>query len=695
MTPNASKPQDRPSRPVGKSLAIAIVLILAYPSATQAQIRRTAGPRQTPPTSSTKRPTGVHIPRGKSVSLTHTMTDGGGYIWDIQHSGRVGRGTNRAYSSGMYCQVNGNNVPSSGQAWANRDGDEIEIGPQNHMNLNISRRIKVYKDQPLARWLDIFENTTPSDITVNVRIYSNFSYQLQGMQTNSGSASFGSEDWAFITELQQHGQNSPALAHIVCGPKSKLRPTVRVQHNNLYVEYSLTVPAGQTRILCYFESQNRSVEAHRKLMKSFRAWRVMRDLSSDVRRVIANFNATGGFADLELDRAEAHDTLIRTNGDPLYGTITTPRYDVETFYGTLSLPADKVVGMVANTAEPGKVRLALTDGQIVAGKLAQPTIGLNLPTGGELQVPISHVSQCSYRINKARPDEVPFAGPLLLLRTGERLRYDGSGLELKLQTRHGLVPIAPEHLLHVTMDNTGNAIHRAVFVNGSSLAGLLEPSRIEVPLALGPRMVVDRDMVSTLAFAVEDKLDETLTQVVLTNDSELFGLMTDAELSLATQYGEVALRPRNIRSIVFDQANPSGTAVTLWDGSVLRGQLAPQDIAFEIQPGPTLKIATSHIVGIARSQIAPPDDVMAKVDKLIARLGAESYKDRQEASDALIKMGKCIVPLLREHLNERDPEVRHRIEDIMTRLGAESAGASQPSRPVHRAFRGAFQVGGL
>jgi len=674
------EPQRHPVRPIGKALGMLIVLVLAYSAASQAQIRKTAGPHTTSLATPSK--TRVHIPQGKAVSLTHTMTDGGGYIWDIQHYGRIGRGTNRAYGSGMYCQVNGNTVPSGSQAWANKDGDEIEVGPQSYMNLNISRRIKVYRDQPLARWLDIFENTTSSDVSVQVRIYSSFNYQLQGVRTNSGSANFGEEDWAFITELQQRGQNSPSLAHIVCGPKSKLRPTVRLQHNQLYVEYSLTVPAGQTRILCYFESQNRSTAEHRKLMKSFRAWRALRDLSSDVRKVIANFNATGGFADLELDRAEAHDTLIRTNGDPLYGTITTPRYDVETFYGTLSLPADQVVGMVANAAEPGKVRLALTDGQIVAGKLAQATIGLKLPTGGELQVPVSHVSQCSYRINKARPNDFAFSGPLLLLRTGERLRYDGSGLELKLRTRNGTVLISPEQLLHVTMDNAGNAVHQALFVNGSNLAGLLEPERIDVPLALGPRLVVHRDLVSMFVFAVEDKPDGTLTQISLTNGGELHGRMTDASLSLKTAYGTVALRPNNIMAISFHPTNPGGTAVTLWDGSVLRGQLAPGSLGFKIEPGPALSIATAHIVGIARAQVDPPDDVMARVDKLIARLGAESYEDRQKATDELIKMGKCIVPLLRKHLADDDPEVRHRIEDIMTRLGAEPSEAAQPTSPL-------------
>ncbi|HDZ44641.1 MAG TPA: hypothetical protein ENH80_11960, partial [Phycisphaerae bacterium] len=42
----------------------------------------------------------LHIPKGRSVSLTHTMTDGAGYQWDIRNYGGPQYGTNYVYDDG-------------------------------------------------------------------------------------------------------------------------------------------------------------------------------------------------------------------------------------------------------------------------------------------------------------------------------------------------------------------------------------------------------------------------------------------------------------------------------------------------------------------------------------------------------------------------------------------------------------------
>ena len=143
---------------------------------TVAQVRVLAQPMA--PAGSTAKPSkagpkGLHLPSGRSVNFTYTINDGAGFIWDIQRYGTIGRGTNYAYSGGLYLQINGSSVRSTSQGRMSSAGDEIEIGPYTRNNVRIYRRVKVYKDRGLARWLDIYENPTARDITLNVRVYSN------------------------------------------------------------------------------------------------------------------------------------------------------------------------------------------------------------------------------------------------------------------------------------------------------------------------------------------------------------------------------------------------------------------------------------------------------------------------------------------------------------------------------------------
>ena len=85
--------------------------------------------------------------------------------------------------------------------------------------------------------------------------------------------------------------------------------------------------------------------------------------------------------------------------------------------------------------------------------------------------------------------------------------------------------------------------------------------------------------------------------------------------------------------------------------------------------GPSLKVAAGQFAGITLPQAQPPDDVLKKVDELVARLSTESYKDRQASTDELVKLGPAIAPLLRKHIDDGDPEVRHRIEEVIDKLG--------------------------
>ena len=349
-----------------------------------------------------KNKAGLHIPQGRQVSFTYTLNDGGGYRWDIQYYGTIGQGTNYAYSGGLYCQINGSNIHSSGRGWINQAGDEVEIGPYSRSNLRIYRRIKVYKDRGLARWLDIFENPTGAPITVGVNIYSNTNWQVGNRIFSSGKGSFTEEDTSFVTRTQ--GGNAPAVFHYVCGKKSKVRPTIDIRSNQIYVRWNLTIPAGKSIVLCYFESQNNSITDLTKLMGSFKPDKVMKDLPASVRKLIVNIPARRGIGGVELERIESADTVFNKNGDPVYGTITDKTFGVETLFGKMDVPADQVIGMASSGGEDERLRIALTGGQVIAGRLADDDkIHLELPSGGALNVPFADVQQWSYRISKQRP----------------------------------------------------------------------------------------------------------------------------------------------------------------------------------------------------------------------------------------------------------------------------------------------------
>ncbi len=628
-------------------------------------------------------PQGLHVKKASNINFNngyHVMTDGGGFRWDIQHYGTVYNGSNYAYCGGMYFQLNGSNFRvRNNTGIANKAGDEIELGPWKRNNLQIHRRVKVYNDAPLARWLEIMHNPTSQDITINARLYSSFNYGMEQFKTTGGGGSFGPDDWAYTLKMRRNG--SPYVMHIVAGEKASVRPGVRNDGSNVYVTYNVVVPAGKTAIICSFAAQNNDLDTHQKFMKKFRPSRYLRDLPPAVRGMIINMKARSGFAGVDLDRDDSADVVFVNDRGIKKGRITNKSFRAKTFFGPLDLPAEKVIGMAAAPGDSQSVRFVLSDGQIICSAVPEGKINLALPTGGELNIPFDRIGQWSYRVSESRGDDIAFAGPAAVLRTGDRLLFDPDALKLTFRTRHGGLSLQAKDLLSVVMDNPDNGMHRAMFLNGSSLGGILAGDRVSLQLKLGKNIEISRHMLMGLEFAEEEAPDPTLSKLVLSNGDELFGKLAEKEIEVADEFGNVRIKPRNILWMAFSSADAGWAAVKLWDDTDLAGRISPNVLSFNVVPGPTIKLNAAQIVSIASPETLPPDEMVAEARKHIACLGRESFKDRQEATEKLIKMGKPVAPLLRKHLSDTDPEVRQRIEQIIEAIGADKT--SKPTRAAN------------
>jgi hypothetical protein len=388
-----------------------------------------------------------------------------------------------------------------------------------------------------------------------------------------------------------------------------------------------------------------------------------------VRKLILNMKTGGELEEVELERSTSSDTVILRNGDSVFGEITNEKFGIETFYGKLDLPAKQVVGFVSVPGQEDLVRAVLVGGQVLTGKLKDENVDFSLPTGGKLTVPFSRIKECSYAVTKARPAESPLTDPLIMLRTGDRLAFDPGLLKCSFQTRHGKIDLDGKDLLEVRLDQEDHGIHRAEFLNGSRLSGLLEPEKVVLPLKLGPKLDIPRDMIQALRFMAEAKESDDLARVRLDNEDELLGKLADEQYVISTDYGTVNVKPANISAMSFDRNDPSKVAITMWDNSVLRGKLQQDSVKFALTPGPVVTLHIDLIAMLSCPQSLPPEDVIKKVQKLVAMLSAAAYKDRQEAQEELTRLGPKVIPLLKKSLADGDPEVRQRLTVILETLG--------------------------
>ncbi|MCP4374991.1 MAG: HEAT repeat domain-containing protein [bacterium] len=644
-------------------------------------------------------PTSVHLKKHGKISFNrgyYKMTDGGGYLWDLQSYGNVYHGTPYAYSGGMYCHINGSNLRAGGNTgWRNRAGDEIEIDLINRYGLKMSRRVKVYKDLPLARWLEIIENPGSSPVTINLQVYTNLRYSTRSITTNTGKKQFGAKDSAFRTVGSSSG-SVPTL-HVVTSKGAKLRPAVQIQGNSIRLSYNgLTIPAGKTAILCHFESQNRDASAHSKMMSRFPMDKVMKDLPTSVRCRILNMRASSLYGDVSLDRLSTSDRVLLKNDDPIVGEIRNKSFRVSTVAGQMDLKTENLVGMAAGP--DGGLRFAFADGQVVAATAPGVTLEMAMGTDGVLNIPLDKIAQWSYRISSKRPDEPKPLGASLALASGDHLAIDTSGQYPKFTFRWacGTVDLNGKHLLEVVTTAPGSGKFKAVFRNGTHITGVLVPS---VPDAAAPsapegfrfdiklvdEIVVKSEQIIAVRLGKESSANPALsTAVVLSGGDKLFGELADEKFQVTTSYGKIDIDVSQIKNMTFKSKTAGQVSVRMWSGDVFKGMIDVKAIGFTVTPGDRWALPVGKITSITCPQAIPPKAMRQKVEKLVAQLGAENYKDREAAATALVGIGKGIIPLVRRHLSNKDPEIRQRVEDVLEQLGDKTPA---PAPPANLRFR--------
>lgn len=387
-----------------------------------------------------------------------------------------------------------------------------------------------------------------------------------------------------------------------------------------------------------------------------------------------------------VERDPLSDRVVLSDGKVLKGVVGNDAYELTTFFGKVRVPSRDVIGLAPAGS---RLWLMLADGQVLLGDSGETALALNLPAGSVLKIPLARIRQCGYRITNARPAEAAGPRPMITLRSGQRLALaSGSAPALSLRTAYATVALLPKGLVRIDSAPGASGLHRAALAGGSTLTGTLAPQTLRLKLALGPVATVRRDEMLHLTGTGRSAAPADATVMVMRNGDRLVGSLAHKVLTVRTEFGLAKVFPVSVLAMTFDPARAGAMSMRMWDGSTIEGQLVGSAVTLARAVGPAVEVAPTHVASITRPYALPGPETLKEVARLVARLGAESYADRQAATNELVKMGKGIVPLLKKHLQSPDVEVRQRIEQILEQVAPKEAKPVPPPEATDR--RGMF-----
>jgi hypothetical protein len=237
------------------------------------------------------------IPLGSGANA-YIFYDANNTLYNLSQDGSIGNGTqniftgnNQADSRGALLLdiiANNNDVRFTGDGLGTLElgGRQLAISQAGINGLNVTRKIYVPRTGYFARYLEVLQNPTASDITVDVRVTSNirffskvqngftFNREPRIIGTSSGDTTLDNADrWVSIDDDDDGDpflvNTLPATAHIFAGdgaPKGVDAANFNVDFNNNFGQLTedfqtITVPANGKVTLMHFVTQQISRDA--------------------------------------------------------------------------------------------------------------------------------------------------------------------------------------------------------------------------------------------------------------------------------------------------------------------------------------------------------------------------------------------------------------------------------------------------
>ncbi len=565
---------------------------------------------------------GIHVIKSSVQSGTWYINDGTGQRWDINTlTGIVNDGNGDAYDGAMTMTVNGKKFSVSRRKLASLDsmGREIEIGPWTNRGVKVYRRIYVSPTDGYCRWIDIFENPSSRDVTVNVSYKTIVGGTFESVRTGLGKKQITAQDWGFLT-IRTRQDYRPRIVYFFAARNATVRPNVTIGgKKNITCNYTLRIPARKAYALCTFQSQERNSAKAMTLLKAFRPARVLRGIPLSLRAIIRNMDGLLlSLGTLDLMRHQKHDIVVLRNGTQMIGKLGTEDYVLDTLWGKLTVPAAKVVGYQSLVGCGDWVKLGLVDGQVVAGRIDKTQRSFTLVNGNKLKLTSDRLDTAAYRLTPEKPDVTAIENAMIELRTGERLFFDlgDGGMDWEFISRYGSSKLNLADLNGIVLHDTDGGLHRAMFTNGSIIGGLLVADKLDLKLSLGFGGKVDRHMVMSIRNPDSDGDNEgivtarpgvsassrratsssaAMSEIIMNNGDILRGRLTHCKLILHTELGDITVDTRRIVQLAAIEGDTRRVEVKLSDGSTLRGTVRTSEFKFQITPGPTLSVPVGYI----------------------------------------------------------------------------------------------------
>jgi hypothetical protein len=334
--------------------------------------------------------------------------------------------------------------------------------------------------------------------------------------------------------------------------------------------------------------------------------------------------------------------------------------------------------------------LVTVDGQVLGGTLEADAVSLKLTSGQVTRIPLGQISRIGYRRRSGEPEQWSSNGPMVVLRSGERVGIQTPADSVEMATPYGNVRLPAGSIVALQLQDDEAAVHQAQLTDGSRLSGLLTATAVDLKLRDADRVVqFPVSSISRIQFlpaAGDNETDSAALSdapLLAIGDTDLLVGSLTGILKLDTAFDTLSVNAAEMKRLShMESAWPLDVQLQLWDNTVVSGQLQSPAVRCRLNCGIELDIPVPLLTMYVQPQPQPPPGAVERITQLVAELSSTDWSARDRAEAQLISMGNGVVSVLRNLQGSQPPEAQQRIDTILDQFReSPAAGANVPEAP--------------
>jgi len=629
-----------------------------------------------------------------------------GNSWNIESNGTIGRIGSTMVNSGLALSVDSEKFVSY-QPLMTPDGKEFVLTGRPMASipgLRVQRRIRLSEESGTLRYAEFFYNGSTDPLTINLSLATNFSGNYKTFLTDRGRTEpvILNDTESGILVLPGATQSTRAFLFSLADPASAMKPTISAQNRYaLAFQFPLKLKPGETQVVLHHVAQVVIPQNfdRRKLQKVFRphsftenenqipaSWKDwLANIGMAARNPAIVMVRQGGFSTLGIDPGPRAILAIGA-GTRLTGEVAGSTVKISSAYGEVSLQVDTLAALSGRNGDATKLaRVFLRDGQILSGEVYAPELAFAQSGGSRIELDVSSLDRLVFADSENDQDWA--SGTIAMLEThrGDRLKIsDEKGTTIEAVTPWGGLAISPSNLIWLGPPANGASGYRAEMSNGTRCIVFLASEELAFQHdELGGIQLKASDLRSVFTPRIKDRNRWSnavgiQASIDLDGEQTVVGDIGNSTLPLIAEGNliETSLSAiRQMRRVAKSSVSPGGIPedvpgfeIRRWDGGVLTGFSPVDALSVEVF-GEKWSIPLRDIVEIEMPSPDLTPETLTTIRSLVQQLGSEEWKVREGATRELGAFGYLAWPVLKRELqSSSDPEISHRLEQILSLL---------------------------